>query len=209
MSTVSENAKKYELMIIVDPDIGEKAIKEHFDRLRKSIGTLNGEVFYEDEWGLRDLAYQIKKRDRGHYMILDFMVEPEHILEFDRKLRLDLEVLRHMITVLPVHYKPESYANIEEIEEEKLPAKEQFSHSRNIKESTERKKVSVPKVKEDVAAIPIPSEEKVKTALDTNEIVEEKEPKKVSSTKTASSEEDLKSIDAKLDKILSNPDLDL
>lgn len=206
MSAPSENAKKYELMVIVDPDIGEKAVKEHFDRLRKNMGELHGEVVYEDEWGLRDLAYRIKKRDRGYYIVLDFMLEPENIRELDRKLRLDLEVLRHMITVLPVHYKSESYANIEEQEEEKLPTKKQFSHAIAGKATVERKEISV--VKESAIVKAPPSKEEIKAVPDADAAVEEKKPKKSANTKTAS-EEDLKSIDAKLDKILSNPDLGL
>lgn len=207
MSTISENAKKYELMVIVDPDIGEKAIKEHFEKLRKNIAALKGDIFYEDDWGVRDLAYQIKKRDRGYYMVLDLLLEPEHIQEFDRKLRLDTEVLRHMLTVLSAHYKPQSYAQIvEEVEEEKLPATGRPPRSfsgRSINEThgkIEDKKVSAVKVKEklpDVVSIPVAE------ATESAKVTEAEEKSK------KAQKESLEDIDEKLSKILDNPDINL
>lgn len=208
MSTVSEDARKYELMVIVDPDIGEKAIKEHFDKLRKHIAALKGEVFYEDDWGLRNLAYQIKKRNNGYYMIFDLLLEPEHIQEFDRKLRLDTEVLRHMLTVLSAHYKPQSYANVEEIEEEKEKPPtaawgQKLAAGRFLKEKTE--KVEIKKTDEVEIKKSLPD-------IDSGAAVKESEPEKVPENKKISKKaqkESLENIDEKLSRLLDNPDINL
>lgn len=211
MSTVSENAKKYELMVIVDPDIGEKAVKEHFDELRKNIAALHGEVFYEDAWGLRDLAYKIKKKDRGYYAVLDFMLDPENIRELDRKLRLDTPVLRHMITVLSAYYKPQSYADLEKLEEEEaLSGEKQLPSIKTGKVKIEQKQTGY--VKADVT--PPPSVEVAKAAenvpsAETSKEKEGEHTKKTANARAPSKEEDLKKIDAQLDEIINNPDIGL
>jgi len=109
---------KYELMLIVNPDIGGDATEKRLEKVRKLIKSQKGEVFYEDLWGIKDLAYAMKKHDAGYYAVLYFNLDEDGDLnEIDTTLRLENEILRHMIVKLPSIYEPKSFANRDEEEE--------------------------------------------------------------------------------------------
>ena len=183
--TQTTEEKQYELMVIIDPDIGENAINESKDKLRKHIKKLKGSVVNEDDWGLKNLAYRIKKRDRGHYAIFEFTLEPVHVREMDRFLRLEAEVLRHMLIALPWNFKPEDYSKIEE---EERVAEKKIVEKRYSKPQQPVSKVAIEEV---------PKEESSK----------EETPKVT--IKKEESKEDLKKLDDKLNRLLSNPDINL
>ncbi len=146
--------KNYELMVIVQPDIGIDAIEKRIENIRKLITSQGGEIFYEDIWGFRDFAYKIKKYDNGYYAIINFTIDGQQIAEIDKTLRLEKEVLRYMIVVLPKGYKPRSYTidadeNEEEnkvVEKKTSPKKE--TKKKENKEKEEDKKSSIEEVDE-------------------------------------------------------------
>ena len=72
--------KKYEIMYILRSTLEEKVSKT-------------------DEWGLKDLAYEIKKEKKGYYVVLKVEAEPAALKEFDRLTKIDNNVLRYLITV--------------------------------------------------------------------------------------------------------------
>ena len=203
MSNVSEDAKRYELMVIVTPEIGEAAIKKAVDKIRKHITGAKGEIFFEDQWGLRNLAYPIRKQDQGFYAVLDFMSEPDFIQEFDRILRLDTEVLRHMLQALPTYYQPLSIAAMDEAadaemkkeqaeKDEKMAAKARPA----VRKMEIPREAVTPKMEAKAEAPAMKAEDKDAPAA------KKAAPKKKEETKQA-----LEDIDAKLDSILQNPDI--
>lgn len=203
-NTHSENAKSYELMVIVDPDIGEIAIKSRLDKIRSDIASANGEITHEEIWGLRDLAYSIKKRDRGFYAVIDFMYEPENVKVMDKVLRLETDVLRHLIVLLPDNYEPKNYQAEEEAE--KLEREEK------AKDKKERPMPLVPRRKtETVIAQPVKVEPKAPEAAPVKaekaKKSEEEAPKKAAKKKDEPKQQSLEDIDAKLSSIIENPDI--
>jgi len=201
---VREDANKYELMVIVNPDIGMDAIKKRLDEIRKVLsakkGEVAGEIFYEDIWGLRDLAYKIKKHDKGFYAVFDFLTDPSLIKEMENTLRLEPEVLRHMIVRLPGSYKTMNYAALLEkqaIEEEERKAQ------RLAKKKTGQMTRPVVKTMK-------PVEKKEEKKAEETEVKEEKkeevkeEPMK---EKPKKKETTLEDVDAKLKSIIDNPDI--
>ena len=103
------DARRYEIMVILHPELGENATMQRLEALRKQITSFPGEVFHEELWGLRDLKYRIKKQHQGYYAVLDFVTDPSKIKEFNHALGLETEILRHMITILPPTYTPVNY----------------------------------------------------------------------------------------------------
>lgn len=103
-----QDAKRYELMIIINSDIGQEAIENRLDALRKLL-TSPGEIFHEEIWGMKNLAFPIKKQTKGYYAVFDFVGKPERIKEMNHTLGLENEVLRHLFTVLPLSYEPKDY----------------------------------------------------------------------------------------------------
>ncbi len=86
--------RKYECMYILDPSLEEKDGKiEEIKRWMEEKGSVE-EV---DVWGTRKLAYPIKKKEEGYYVVVRFTSEPEGVQELREKFRLEPAVLRFMI----------------------------------------------------------------------------------------------------------------
>ena len=86
----------YEAVLIFKADMQDAdrtALLERF----KTIISENGEVTDVDDWGKRRLAYEINDLKEGYYYIVDFDSKPDHIKEFERRLRLSDFVIRYMV----------------------------------------------------------------------------------------------------------------
>lgn len=179
-------------MVIVDPDIGSDAINAKLEEIRKLIISQKGEVFFEDLWGMRDLAYRIKKKDRGFYAVLDFNMESTGLKEINTTLKIDNEVLRHMIIALPSEYKPKSLAELEKALEEKDAA---------VLAKKDEGKPSKPET-------PVRKEKKREEKKESNPVFkEEKEVKEVEKEEKKAPKATLEDVDKKLSNLLDNPDL--
>ena len=92
--------RKYEIMYILRADLEEAARKEVMDKLAKIITDNGGKVENTDEsMGLRELAYPIKEQAKGYYVVLKVSMDNKAINEFNRLVRINPSVLRHLIVV--------------------------------------------------------------------------------------------------------------
>jgi small subunit ribosomal protein S6 len=102
--------RKYETIFILQPELSEDDIKTVTAKAQDVISSYKGECLRMDDWGIRKLAYPIKKSARGRYYYLRFDGESTLIAELERRLRLDDKVLRYQtinITDLPERIVPE------------------------------------------------------------------------------------------------------
>ena len=92
--------KKYEIMYILRADLDETARNEALAKVN-SILTDNGAeiVSVDEKMGLRDLAYPIDDEVKGYYVILKVNAENVALKEFDRLVKINRNVLRHLILV--------------------------------------------------------------------------------------------------------------
>lgn len=93
--------RPYEVMVIFDAALDEDAIRATVDRateLLRSRGATPGRV---EHWGKRRLAYEIRHRPEGYYVLLETTGEPAALAELDRMLSLADEVIRHKVIRLP------------------------------------------------------------------------------------------------------------
>ena len=91
--------KKYEIMYILRSTLEESDRKAEIEKLAKLLTSNGAIVSKTDEWGLKDLAYEIKKEKKGYYVVLKVEAEPAALKEFDRLTKIDNNVLRYLITV--------------------------------------------------------------------------------------------------------------
>ena len=91
--------KKYEIMYILRSTLEENDRKVEVEKLAKLLTSNGAKVSKTDEWGLKDLAYEIKKEKKGYYVVLKVEAEPAALKEFDRLTKIDNNVLRYLITV--------------------------------------------------------------------------------------------------------------
>ncbi len=86
--------RKYELMVIFDPDNDERGVQQLFDKFLTVITKDGGTIDKIDHWGRRRLAYEINKKAEGLYAVADLTCEPATSKELDRQLGLSEQVLR-------------------------------------------------------------------------------------------------------------------
>ena len=88
---------KYEIMFIVKATMESTDIKKCAESYKSLISDLKGKVAEYKELGEKKLAYPIKKELNGYYYVMQVEASKEAIQEFDRKIRLDENVLRYLI----------------------------------------------------------------------------------------------------------------
>ena len=92
--------KRYETIVIIDPDLSKEAETPIFERVKDLIPQYKGSLIETDDWGTKKLAYDIKKKNRGHYVRLDFCGDGALIQEMERFFRIDDKVLKFMTVLL-------------------------------------------------------------------------------------------------------------
>jgi small subunit ribosomal protein S6 len=91
--------QKYECVFILRADLPEAEMSRRVERVGAIVAENNGKITLEDHWGVRKLAYEIEKQTKGDYMLLRFESEGPAVSEIDKFLRLDDQVLRHLVVV--------------------------------------------------------------------------------------------------------------
>ena len=86
--------RHYEVMVILDPDLEERAVSPLIENFLSVVREGSGKVEKVDTWGRRRLAYEIKKKPEGIYSVIDLRAEPAVVKELDRQMNLNESVLR-------------------------------------------------------------------------------------------------------------------
>ena len=86
----------YEHMLIARQDISAQAVDALATHLKTIVETEGGKVEKQEYWGLRTLAYRIKKNRKGHYVLLNLNAPANAIFELERQLKINEDVLRFL-----------------------------------------------------------------------------------------------------------------
>jgi small subunit ribosomal protein S6 len=89
--------RKYECMYILDPGLAEEQQEPIIDRFKNLIGENGGAVEAVDKWERRRLAYEVKGRREGVYVVMNFSGEPSTEAELGRVMGISDDILRHLI----------------------------------------------------------------------------------------------------------------
>jgi small subunit ribosomal protein S6 len=90
--------RPYELMVIIDPEVEERAVEPSLQKFLNVITNDGGTIEKVDIWGRRRLAYEIQKKSDGIYAVVNFTSEPATAKELDRQLSLNETIMRTKIT---------------------------------------------------------------------------------------------------------------
>ncbi|MBX3087217.1 MAG: 30S ribosomal protein S6 [Cryobacterium sp.] len=85
---------KYELMVILDPEIDERTVAPSLDKFLGVIRADGGTIDSVDIWGKRRLAYEINKKSEGIYAVVNMTASSDSTIELDRQLKLSEAVMR-------------------------------------------------------------------------------------------------------------------
>ena len=92
--------RRYETIIISDPDLSDEDRGQLFERIAGPIAHGDGFLVLLDEWGDKKLAYDVKKKSRGFYVRFDYCGNGELVNEIERYCRINDNVLKYMTVLL-------------------------------------------------------------------------------------------------------------
>jgi small subunit ribosomal protein S6 len=89
--------RSYELVFIVNPELDEDDLTAVRERVEGLIERSSGKVTKVEPWGLRRLAYPVRKQGEGQYVLMQLEIESQGVAELERDLGLVEPILRHLI----------------------------------------------------------------------------------------------------------------
>ena len=95
--------KQYETVFIATPVLSEQQMKEAVAKYTKLIADNGGEVVYEEDWGLRQLAYPIQHKTSGFYHLIQFKATPDFVAHLETQYHRDERILRFLTVALDKH----------------------------------------------------------------------------------------------------------
>ena len=91
--------RNYEIMILLDSSLQEEEISALIEKVQQTITTSQGKIIKVNQWGKRELAYEIKGHNEAIYVVIDFELEPENIANIERNIKFDEKIIRYLIVL--------------------------------------------------------------------------------------------------------------
>ena len=88
---------EYELVVVIDPEIVEEDVPAAIERVTAAVTTRGGEVVDVQPWGRRRLAYPIRRRTEGNYVVSQIKLDPARAHEMESGFRISEDILRHLL----------------------------------------------------------------------------------------------------------------
>jgi small subunit ribosomal protein S6 len=111
----------YELTLIIDSSLDESTIQSEIEKIENRITDSGGKIHRLDRWGLRRLAYEIKKHSQGYYVFFLFEANPGLTGEIEKNLKLNENILRYLTILSPTDVlaagKPEQAGETGQVDE--------------------------------------------------------------------------------------------
>jgi len=139
--------REYEFTFIVQPEITEDGLQsvcDRFDGVLEKHGSIR---LYYDDWGRRRLAYEIRKFQKGHYLILHFLDDGGVVPEIERVARIDDSILRFLTVLVSDSVEDIETRKVEAVvleEERKKKAVERAAREAEEAAAREAQAASVP-----------------------------------------------------------------
>ena len=103
--------RRYETIVITDPDLSDEKQASFSERIQEIISQQGGFLIEFDVWGNRKLAYEIRKKNRGYYIRIDYCGTGKAVDEMERFFRIDDRSIKYMTILL------EKNADVEALKE--------------------------------------------------------------------------------------------
>ena len=94
---------RYETVFIVTPVLSEEQMKETVKKYTDFLTNRGAEIVYTNNWGMRKLAYPIKKKSSGFYYLIEFKAEGSVIADLEIAYKRDERLLRFLTVSLDKH----------------------------------------------------------------------------------------------------------
>lgn len=95
--------KQYETVFIATPVLSDTQMKEAVAKYTKLITDNGGEIVYQEDWGLKQLAYPIQHKTSGFYYLIEFKANPEFVATLETQYHRDERIIRYLTVALDKH----------------------------------------------------------------------------------------------------------
>ena len=92
--------KQYETVFIATPVLSDTQMKEAVAKYTQLITANGGEIVYEEDWGLKQLAYPIQHKTSGFYYLIEFKADPQFVATLETQYHRDERILRYITVAL-------------------------------------------------------------------------------------------------------------
>lgn len=92
------SVNNYLLTLVLKPELSEKERESVLSDVKKKVTGENGKITKEDLWGVRDLAYPIRKQSKGYYAHFEVETDPSVVKSLDKVLKVEEDILRFLLT---------------------------------------------------------------------------------------------------------------
>jgi small subunit ribosomal protein S6 len=100
--------RRYETILIVRPNVAEDEIEAITSKATATIEGDGGTILRINKWGLKKLAYLIKKETQGYYVYIDYAGVPASVAEIERIFRIDDRIIKYLSVKLADSCDPEA-----------------------------------------------------------------------------------------------------
>jgi len=129
--------RHYETTFILRPNLGEDQFSEIIDRTCAIITDDGGTIINTDRWGIKRLAYEIKKEVQGYYVNVNYAAQGKTISELERIFRIDDRLLRYLTIKLDDKMNQEAIAKEQEAFAARAVAEEEANEAEETEETKE------------------------------------------------------------------------
>ena len=91
---------QYETVFIATPVLSEAQMKEAVAKYVDFIQANGGEIVYEEDWGLKQLAYPIQHKTTGFYYLIEFNSDPQFVATLETQYHRDERIIRYLTVAL-------------------------------------------------------------------------------------------------------------
>ena len=92
--------KQYETVFIATPVLSDSQMKEAVAKYTQLIKDNGGEIVYEEDWGLKQLAYPIQHKTSGFYYLIEFKADPTFVAKLETQYHRDERIIRFITVAL-------------------------------------------------------------------------------------------------------------
>ena len=117
----------YEHIFIARQDISSQQVEGLTDMITAVLEENGGKITKQEYWGIKSLAYRVKKNRKGHYSLLNIDAEQGAIAEMERRISLNDDIIRFMTLRVDVHEAEESVQLRNKNRDERRPRRDASS----------------------------------------------------------------------------------
>ena len=124
--------KQHETVFIATPVLSDSQMKEAVEKYVNLIKDNGGEIVYQEDWGLKTLAYPIQHKTSGFYYLIEFKADTQFVATLETQYHRDERIIRYLTVALDKnaiayaeHRRAKRAAKAEEPKAEEAPKAEE------------------------------------------------------------------------------------